>query len=256
VEVIAPAPVTITADATSIDRILENLVSNAIKFNVRGGVVRVVVGRKGPFAEIEVSDSGIGIPTTSIARIFERFFQAESSGTHKYPGTGIGLSIVKDAAERHGGRVEVESEPGKGSTFRALLPAAAELREESGVYGRLGLADEVLLVLADPNEAEREVERATLLAEGLSVLSVYGLKGAAQVIEKHSPHAVVFDARLLDLWKEEDGPLFPIPSIALLPERDPERVKRVLAAGAIGSVLKPLQRGELRFLLEKALQQD
>jgi signal transduction histidine kinase len=251
----AERPIPITADASSVDRILENLISNAVKFNVRGGTVHVEVRRvDGMTAEIVVTDSGIGILPEAVERIFERFFQAGTEGTHKYPGTGIGLSIVKDAAERHGGRVEVQSEPGKGSTFKVTLPAAGELREESGVYAKPKLWDDVLIVLADPNDEERDAERATLLAEGLSVLTAYGLRGAHKMIEKHAPHAVAFDAGLLDTWKGKKGPLFPVPSIALLRERDPKLVKRILDAGAVGSLLKPLQRGEFRFLLEKALQ--
>jgi signal transduction histidine kinase len=74
---------------------------------------------------IEVADTGIGIPEESLSRIFERFYVVDKSRSRRSGGTGLGLSIVKHIAERHGGRVTVESAPGKGSTFTIVIPRPA-----------------------------------------------------------------------------------------------------------------------------------
>ncbi|MHC5079895.1 MAG: ATP-binding protein [Planctomycetota bacterium] len=251
VEVTAERPVKITADASSVDRILQNLLSNAIKFNVRGGEVHVRVRTDGALAEVSVTDTGIGIPPDAQERVFERFFQAETAETHKYPGTGIGLSIVKDAVERHGGSIELESLPGKGTTFRVLLPASGGIKDDSGEYQKLNRWEGFLLVLADGVDADRDMERARLLADGFTVLPAYDLQKAHALVEKHKPRAVLFDVKLLE--EGTGGPLFPVPSIAMVHERDPALLERILDAGAVGSVLKPFRKDEFIFLLEKAL---
>jgi signal transduction histidine kinase len=250
VKVTAPRKVKVTADASSIDRILENLLSNAIKFNVRGGEVRVEVKREGSFAEVIVTDTGIGIPKAARDRIFERFFQADKSQTHRYGGTGIGLSIVKEVVDRHGGRVEVDSEPGKGSTFRVLLPATAKLKDDSGEFLRIRKWEGTLVVVADPDDSDRETERATLLGEGFAVMTAFDLDGAAELTRRHLPHVVLFDASLLE--KKGSWPdVFSVPTVAMLPERKPEIVKKAAETGSIGSILKPFQKEDFIFLMEK-----
>ncbi|HXT21983.1 MAG TPA: ATP-binding protein, partial [Thermoanaerobaculia bacterium] len=111
-------------DADALERLLVNLLDNAVKYNRPGGSVRLEVRRDGDEVVIEVRDTGIGIPAEHLPRIFERFYRVDRARSRSEGGTGLGLAIVKHVAQLHGGRVEVESEPGKGSTFRVLLPGA------------------------------------------------------------------------------------------------------------------------------------
>ncbi len=105
--------------------LISNLVNNAIKFTPVGGTVSVHLEHKNNRIEICVRDTGIGIPQNEISHIFERFYRVQQSGT-QIPGTGLGLAIVKEVAAIHGGRVEVESELGKGTTFKIILPLSKQ----------------------------------------------------------------------------------------------------------------------------------
>ncbi len=113
----------IRADRVRVGQVLTNLLTNAIKFNTEGGRI-TVTARRGPrgFLEIDVTDTGIGIPAEEQQKIFERFYQVDSSRRRSYEGTGIGLAIVRDILRLHGCAIRVESEPGKGSTFAFTLP--------------------------------------------------------------------------------------------------------------------------------------
>ena len=115
----------VTGDAEGLLRLFTNLLDNAIKYNREAGRVEVRLLRRDALAVIEVQDQGIGIAPAHLPRIFERFYRVDSGRTRESGGTGLGLAIVKHVAQAHGGRVEVASEPGRGSTFRVYLPLAA-----------------------------------------------------------------------------------------------------------------------------------
>jgi signal transduction histidine kinase len=115
-------PVATEADPSRVAQLLDNLISNAIKFTPYGGTVRVGIGRDGDNAILKVSDSGIGIPAHEQERLFQRFFRTESARAREIPGTGLGLAICRAIAEAHGGTIEVDSVEGHGTTFRVLLP--------------------------------------------------------------------------------------------------------------------------------------
>lgn len=108
-------------DSIKFEKILNNLLSNAFKFTPEGGNVDLSL-RKGKFAEILITDTGIGIPHDQLDRIFDRFYQVDISSNRTYEGTGIGLALTKELIELHKGKIEVESEEGKGSTFRLYFP--------------------------------------------------------------------------------------------------------------------------------------
>jgi PAS domain S-box-containing protein len=112
------------ADFQETKYILLNLLDNAIKFTEEGGQVRVYAGVKGAMAQVCVEDTGIGIPREYHDMIFDRLYQVDSSATRRYGGTGMGLVIVREVVEAHGGRIWVESEEGKGSRFCFTLPVA------------------------------------------------------------------------------------------------------------------------------------
>jgi len=112
-------------DGRRLSQVLLNLVGNAIKFTDKGEVAIRAAAANGAFA-VAVFDTGPGIAAVDQAKIFEEFQQADSSITRKKGGTGLGLSISKRIIEMHGGRIWVESEPGKGSTFCFTLPVRVE----------------------------------------------------------------------------------------------------------------------------------
>jgi two-component system phosphate regulon sensor histidine kinase PhoR len=121
---VAGEPTPVSGDAAALERLLFNLVDNAVKYNRRGGSVHVRVASAGGQAVVEVRDTGVGIPAEALPRVFERFYRVDQGRGREDGGTGLGLAIVKHVAQLHGGRVEVESEPGRGSLFRVVLPLA------------------------------------------------------------------------------------------------------------------------------------
>jgi two-component system, sensor histidine kinase and response regulator len=109
-------------DAARITQLLGNLISNAVKFTPDGGRVQVEVGTEGDHAVLTVADTGVGIPAADRERIFDRFFRSEIATRQAIPGTGLGLTIARDIAAAHDATITVESEEGRGSTFKIWLP--------------------------------------------------------------------------------------------------------------------------------------
>ncbi|HXC62667.1 MAG TPA: ATP-binding protein [Nitrospiria bacterium] len=112
----------ITGDTDRLTQVLINLLENAVKYTPEGGKIEVEARRNGDSMEIIVNDTGLGIPKKDLPRIFERFYRADRARSRELGGTGLGLSIVKHIVEAHGGGVQAESEPGKGSKFTIVLP--------------------------------------------------------------------------------------------------------------------------------------
>jgi PAS domain S-box-containing protein len=110
------------ADPDRLRQVLSNLVSNAVKFSPAGGPIDLRVRRDGIFAVCSVADHGVGIPPESLAKLFTKFYRVDNTDTRKIGGTGLGLALVKEIVEAHKGRIWVESEGGKGSTFLFALP--------------------------------------------------------------------------------------------------------------------------------------
>ena len=113
---------TVSVDEKKFSILLKNLIENAIKYNKQGGSVSVNADKRDRYVHITVSDTGIGIPKESLPLIFERFYRVDKSRSRNVGGTGLGLSIVKHITEAHNGKVEVESQVGKGSKFTIKLP--------------------------------------------------------------------------------------------------------------------------------------
>jgi signal transduction histidine kinase len=123
---VEPVPA-LVGDRGRLAQVLDNLVSNALKFTPEGGRVEVSTKLNSGKVSIEVSDNGIGIPVADQPRLFERFFRSSVAEDQAIPGTGLGLAIVKAIVEAHKGEITIDSKEGRGTTFRIDLPLAAEI---------------------------------------------------------------------------------------------------------------------------------
>ncbi|MEO9048516.1 MAG: ATP-binding protein [Candidatus Dormiibacterota bacterium] len=116
----------VVGDRDRLIQVVSNLVNNAIKYSPDGGTVTMSSRSEGGFALISVTDTGLGIPPDEIGHVFERFRRVRSGAAQSIPGTGLGLTIVKQIVEMHGGKIWVESAVGHGSAFHFTIPLAAE----------------------------------------------------------------------------------------------------------------------------------
>src|SRR6266481_5840762 len=121
IDVAANVPL-LRADEARLREVFDNLLDNAVKYSSKKGEVRLRAARRGDETVLSVSDYGVGIGQEDLPRIFERFYRADKARSRELGGTGLGLSIVKHIAQLHGGRVEAESEVGRGTTIRIVLP--------------------------------------------------------------------------------------------------------------------------------------
>lgn len=126
-------PVVVQADPSRFRQLVMNLLSNAVKYTPQGGRVRLWLERDDGRVRFGVSDTGIGIAPGDLPHIFHRFYRADTARTRTAdrPGVGLGLAICKWIAEAHGGTIDVQSRPGRGTTFTVTLPAAATPASEA-----------------------------------------------------------------------------------------------------------------------------
>ncbi len=120
-------PIVAETNGAHVETILQNLATNAIRATPAGGTVRVTAAQAGGVVALEVADTGVGIPAEHLPRIFDRMYRVDTARDRASGGTGLGLAIVKGLTDALGARVEVQSAPGEGSTFRVLVPVAAGL---------------------------------------------------------------------------------------------------------------------------------
>jgi two-component system phosphate regulon sensor histidine kinase PhoR len=121
-------PVSVQGSGDDLALLVRNLLDNAVQYSPNGGRVEMEVASRDGEALLAVRDTGLGIPSRDLPRIFERFYRVDRARSRETGGTGLGLSIARHVAEQHGGRIEVESELGRGSEFRVRLPASAGAR--------------------------------------------------------------------------------------------------------------------------------
>ncbi|WP_349678910.1 PAS domain-containing protein [Brevundimonas naejangsanensis] len=266
VVVAADTPERLTGDKGRLRQVMLNFLSNAAKFTARGAVTLKVGGRPqadgGWRMRVEVTDTGIGIPSEKIGELFRRFTQADASTTRVYGGTGLGLAISRRLIELMGGEVGVESAPGAGSTFWFEAPLAATTeedvtaREETDRARKDALRGRVLM--ADDAAANRELVSAILRNLGLEIDTV--ADGAEAV---HAAHSGLYDLVLMDVHMPVMDGLTAtreirrmqaqgerrIPILALTANVQADQVTRCLEAGMDGHLAKPIQITELAAAL-------
>ncbi|MGM9485547.1 GAF domain-containing protein [Roseateles sp. NT4] len=188
----------VMGDAARLQQVVANLVSNAIKFTPRGGEVRVTLRRIDDAVEIGVEDSGIGITPAFLPFVFDRFRQADGSMARRHGGLGLGLSIVRNLVELHGGQVRAHSEgEGRGARFSVTLPListrdVASASPEAGAVDRTSLAGLRVLVV-DDDEAVRDMVTRALELQGAQVLAAASGAQALELLPTSGAQLLISD---------------------------------------------------------------
>lgn len=265
-------PGLVIGDQFRLRQVLLNLLNNAIKFTDHGGV-SLSVTRMTPADEqsvviaVEIRDSGIGIPSDQISRLFESFSQVRSNGVHQKEGTGLGLTICRQLVRLMKGEISVESEPGKGSTFRFTaklrLPEATENGKELASAPAEQEAVSGSILVAEDNEINRKLAEALLESGGWKVTSV----GTGQELVERTVSSG-FDAVLADIQMPEMNGLEAarairererasgahLPLIALTGNALPEDALLIEEAGFDGYLQKPFTRQQLLDIIADTLE--
>lgn len=259
----------VSGDPGRLQQIVWNLLSNAVKFTPKDGKVQIRLERVNSHIELTVADTGIGIKPQFLPHVFERFRQADASTTRKFGGLGLGLSIVRNLVELHGGSVRVASPgEGQGATFTVLLPLTIVHEPEEPMERRVhprspdapdfdfrdsDLTGIKVLVVDDEPDA-RDLVRRVLTACKAKVITAAGVEDALTLIEREKPDVLLSDIgmpgadgfellrRVRELGDDRGGRL---PAVALTAFARSEDRTRALRAGFLVHVSKPMEPAEL-----------
>ncbi len=262
-EIHPEVPAFVCADATRIRQVLMNLLGNALKFTSMGEVsVRVAVegeANSQTLLHFITSDTGIGIPVEKCQKIFEAFSQADNSTTRRYGGTGLGLTISTQLVKMMGGKIWVDSEPGRGSEFHfttVVKTAAGRPRVGAGVL------EGVAVLVVDGNQTTRGILETTLSRWGMRVQSAVSGTQALEMLEGagEAPRLIVADADLPEMSgfgfasqvKTQSG-LGAIDIVVLSSQGRRGEAGRYREQGVTACLAKPVRRAELIRAMAQAL---
>jgi PAS domain S-box-containing protein len=253
----AEEPVRIEADAARLQQVVWNLLSNAVKFSPQGSEVQVVAGRSGDSFSLIVSDNGIGIEADFLPRIFERFSQQDATTTRSHGGLGLGMAIVKQLAELHGGSIQAFSAgKGLGAKFTLKIPLsrnemASNVSDSQTVRG-MDFSGVVALLVEDDRDA-RDLTRRILTDVGATVVEASSADAALACIASCKANILISDIgmahqdgyqllrRLRGLGYGADV----LPAIALTAFARTEDRNAALVAGFQDHMIKPLDPQKL-----------
>ncbi|HEU4931802.1 MAG TPA: ATP-binding protein, partial [Pyrinomonadaceae bacterium] len=213
--ILDPAAGPISGDADRLQQIVWNLLTNAVKFTPKSGNIQVNVQRSDSHVEVVVSDSGVGISKEFLPFVFDRFRQADASTTRIHGGLGLGLSIVRQLVDLHGGSVSVDSEgEGKGATFTITLPCVgvtSDLKEAESVnpahsdefvsFEGLPSLQGLKVLVVDDEADTRELISEVLKECGSEVVLSRSAAEALEALDQHKPDILISDLGMPD----EDG---------------------------------------------------
>ncbi|HFD40400.1 MAG TPA: response regulator, partial [Anaerolineae bacterium] len=260
----------IFGDPMRIEQVLTNLLGNAYKYTQEGGAT-VRVRQVGNALQVDVEDTGVGIAKEDLPRLFSRFFRAEDQFVRQQPGTGLGLNITKSIVEMHGGRIWVESEPGKGSVFHFTLPlpaglVEAPLEEQLPLRGTaLQPAEEAALpsgpwiMVVDDDPQVTRLFQHELQKEGYRVMAVTQGSRVVEVARQLRPELITLDllmdvdglAILQQLKADPATADIPVIIVSVVPDAE-----QGLAMGAADYLVKPLSEGELLSCVRRVLDRE
>ena len=258
-----PTGMIVEADGRRMKQILVNLLGNAVKFTGNDGRIELRAIACEGLIRFEVEDSGIGIAEEQMKKLFQPFVQLDSKLSRHYGGSGLGLALVRQLAELHGGSVEVRSEVGKGSTFSVLIPWAE--RKVTPPLPKTGITIEArtllakdqnnqTILLAEDNPVNVEAVKGYFEAHGYNVILAGNGEEAVEAVTKYHPSIVLMDIQMPKMDGIEatqiirrltDPALRNIPIIALTALAMPGDRERCLSAGCNGYFPKPVRMGEL-----------
>ncbi|MBX3239049.1 MAG: response regulator [Chitinophagaceae bacterium] len=270
----------ISFDRDKIERIMFNLLSNAFKFTREEGTVSVnlkgVEPDNVPMVEIQVCDSGIGIPEENREKIFERFFQHENSESVLNNGSGIGLAISREFVKLHGGSIKVDSTPGKGTCFTILLPVKGVLAPQNGMPGHEAIyekvhrdEDQVLngnakrsVLIVEDNDDIRFYIKDNLRNSYIVYQAVNGKEGLEKAIEV-LPDLIISDVMMpvmdgISLCRQlkTDPRTSHIPVILLTARTSDEQKMEGYRTGAVDYITKPFSFEMLQSRIHNLLLQQ
>ena len=270
-----PDGLVLKADGRRVLQVLLNLLGNAVKFTPHGGTVSLEVSTSGGQILFAVEDTGIGIPEASLQHLFQPFVQVDQDLSREHGGTGLGLALAQHLVDAHGGRIEVESKPGKGSRFVAVFPwtepepEPEPEPESSGTVPRSkedplrsgGFQGRTLLVVED-NPVNLFTFRAYLERHGATVIEATDGLQAVAIATTTPVDAVLMDIQLgrMDglqattrIRASEDPDRRDVPIIAVTALAMPGDRERCLAAGADSYLTKPLRMKQLAAEIDRVL---
>ncbi len=246
-----PESLRVAGDAARLQQVVANLLSNALKFTRPDGAIEVTLEQDADAARLHVRDDGVGIDADFLPHVFERFTQGDGSLTREFGGLGLGLHIVRQIVELHGGTVCAASAgPGRGASFSVTLPLARDLPSEPArAEAKLQLLDGLRILVVDDDAVARTAVSELLSHAGAEVLSAPSAAAALEAVCECEPVLLVCDIAM----PEEDGyaliervraleepSLARIPALALTAfARESDR-ERALAAGYQEHLAKPV----------------
>ncbi len=251
---------TMRSDVTRLRQVLLNLLSNAAKFTEKG-LVTLTVTREQSWISFAVSDTGIGMNAEQLAKLFQRFQQADVSTTRQFGGTGLGLALTRAFATLLGGTVDVASEVGKGSTFTVRLPAAMpESDAEAAPLAEIdrGAHDDVagreVVLVIDDDETQRDLMSRFLIREGFLARTAADGPTGLELAKRLMPRAILLDVTMpgMDGWSVLST-LKADPELAAIPVVMVTFVSERALANSLGAadyVIKPVDWSRLRHVME------
>ena len=250
-------PQTVRGDPTRVRQVLTNLVGNAVKFTEKGEVVvsvrAVPAPDQGAAVRFSVRDTGIGIAADRLTRIFEEFVQADGSTSRRYGGTGLGLTIAQRLVCLMGGRIEVTSEPGRGSEFSFTLPLPVEAQPPAAAPAAPVALGGRRILIVDDNATNRRVFRGMLAGEGALVDEAPNAAAGLASLRAGAPYALALidvnmpgeDGFAMVSRIREDAAIRDTPILVLTSGAQRGDAARCRELGVAGYLTKPVPKSDL-----------